>query len=143
MMADDLRRFLEGREVFARPTRYLLERRGKLHNHLTDIRLWRQQNLIDTREMDRMVRPYHLLLEADSAWDELSRRFPWETALLRLGGWLALVSSVLWPAFYWAELVRWQKVAALGVPCLLINLAGWDVSPPGQPRQCRGVLVDR
>ncbi len=125
MLADDLRRFLEGREVFARPTRYLRERSGKLHNHLTDIRLWRRQNLIDMREMDRLVRPYRWLLEADSAWDEMSRRFPWETALLRLGGWLAVVSSVLWPAFYWDDLARWQRVTTLAVPCLLVNLVGW------------------
>jgi predicted Ser/Thr protein kinase len=125
MMADDLRRFREEREVFARPTRYLRERSGKLENHLTDIRLWHRQDLIDTREMDRLARPYHWLLEADSAWDELSRRFPWETALLRLGGWLAVVSSVLWLAFYWDDLVRWQRVTALAVPCVLVNLAGW------------------
>lgn len=125
MLADDLQRFLEGREIFARPTRYLRERRGKLHNHLTDIRLWSRQNLIDTREMDRLARPYHWLLEADSAWDDMSRRFPWETALLRLGGWVAVVSSVLWPAFYWDSLVRWQRVTALAVPCLLVNLVGW------------------
>jgi hypothetical protein len=27
--------------------------------------------------------------------------------------------------FYWGDLSRWQRVAALAVPCLLINAAGW------------------
>lgn len=124
-LADDLRRFFERREIFARPTRYVRERSGRLHNHLTDIQLWRQQRLIDTREMDRMARPYQRMLEADSAWDELSRRFPWGTALLRLGGWLAVLSSVLWPAFYWDDLVRWQRVTGVAAPFFLLNVAGW------------------
>lgn len=125
MLADDLRRFLEGREVYARPTRQLRERSGALRHHLAEVGRWHDNRMIDTREMDQLARPYRRILESDSAWDELSRRFPWETALLRLGGWLAVVSSVLWPRFYWEELVRWQRIAALAAPCLLVNLVGW------------------
>ncbi|MEM7204952.1 MAG: DUF2157 domain-containing protein [Planctomycetota bacterium] len=124
-LADELDRFLAGREVFARPTRYRRERGGRLRNHLTELSLWRRHRLIDTREMDRLALPYRRLLEEDSAWDELSRRFPTETALLRLGGWLAVLSGVLWLAFYWGELSRGQRVAALGVPCLVVNAVGW------------------
>jgi hypothetical protein len=124
-MADDLRRFLDGREVAARPARYQLELRGKLQNHLTDVRLWNEQSLIDLRDMDRLSRPYNALLEAASPWLTLSRRFPWESIALRLGGWLVLISSVLWPMYYWGTLTRAERVLAIGLPTLAVNLVGW------------------
>ena len=124
-MAEDLRRFLDGREVSARPTRYAAEVRGRLQNHLTEIRAWHEQNLIDVMEMDRLARPYRAILDVVSPWAQLSKQFPWETLALRLGGWLVLVSSVLWPAFYWEQLTRTQRVLAVGLPALAINLVGW------------------
>lgn len=124
-MADDLRRFREGREVYARPTRYRAELRGRLRNHLAEIHLWNEQTLIDLRDMDRLSRPYNAMLEAISPWQQLSRRFPWESVALRTGGWLVVISSVLWPAFYWERLARTQRVWAVGLPTLMINLVGW------------------
>ena len=43
----------------------------------------------------------------------------------RLGGWLAVVSGILWLPWYWDDLVRWQRVAALALPCVLVNTVGW------------------
>ncbi|HEY8749889.1 MAG TPA: serine/threonine-protein kinase [Tepidisphaeraceae bacterium] len=124
-MADDLKRFREGREVLAKPTRYHARLLGRIENHLADLRLWREQRLIDVRDMDRLSRPYHLLIETASPLSELSRRFPWESIALRLGGWLVLISSLLWPVFYWHRLTRGQRVWAIGAPALMINLCGW------------------
>ena len=124
-MADDLRRFLDDREVLARPTRYEAQLRGRLQSHLAEIRLWREQSLIDVGEMDRLARPYHALLDSVSPWRQLARRFPWESITLRVGGWLVLISSVLWPVFYWQRLTRAQRVWAVGLPTLVINLVGW------------------
>ena len=124
-MADDLRRFLGDREVLARPRRYQVELHGRLRTQLSDIRLWHEQKLIETPDMDRLLRPYHWLLSEDSPWRELSRRFPWETFFLRLGGWLVLLASVLWPAFYWDQLDRTERVASVALPTLLLNFAGW------------------
>src|SRR5689334_13556006 len=124
-MAEDLRRYRERREVCARPTRYQAELRGKLQNHLTDIRLWQEQNLIDFREMDRLSLPYHAALAAASPVHQLAQRFPWETVVLRLGGWLVLLSSVLWPAFYWDRISRWQRIIAVGFPAIAMNCVGW------------------
>jgi hypothetical protein len=118
-------RFREGRHVSARPTRYQAELKGKLQNHLTDIRLWQEQNLIDVREMDRLTRAYLVALAAASPIHQLARRFPWETVILRLGGWLVLLSSVLWPAFYWDRIARWERILAVGFPAVAMNLVGW------------------
>jgi hypothetical protein len=123
--ADDLRRFREGREVFARPTRYEAELRGKLRNHVTEIQLWLRHHLIDVREMDRLVRPYRKLIDAEFPWHDLARRFPWETAILRLGGWLVVVGTILWPRFYWERLASHERLLAVGGPTLLLNLVGW------------------
>ena len=124
-LADDLRRFREGREVFARPTRYEAELRGKLQNHVTEIKLWSEHRLIDVPEMDRLVRPYRKLLDAEFPWHDLARRFPWETAILRLGGWLVVVGTILWPYLYWPKLASYDRLLAVGAPTLLLNLVGW------------------
>lgn len=124
-MADDLRRYREGREVYARPFRYQFELAGKLRNHLTDIRLWQAQRLILIPEMDRLMRPYQKLLDGASHWQELSRQFPWEALFLRIGGWLVLLSSLLWPLFYWDDLSRAQRIAGVGIPTLVLNVVGW------------------
>jgi serine/threonine protein kinase len=130
-MADDLRRFLEGHEVLAKPTRYTARLRGRLENHLADLRLWFEQRLIDVRELDRLSRPYHLIIDSESPWTELSSRFPWESLTLRLGGFLVLVSSILWPAFYWHRLTRTERVWAIGAPALVINFVGWYLRSRG------------
>lgn len=124
-LADDLRRFREGREIFARPTRYEAELRGKLQNHVTEIRLWLEHHLINVREMDRLVQPYRKFLAAEFPWHDLARRFPWETTLLRLGGWLLVLGTVLWVAFYWPRLNSYERPLAVGIPALLLNLVGW------------------
>jgi hypothetical protein len=125
-VADDLRRFREGREVFARPTRYEAELRGKLQNHVTEIKMWSEHRLIDVPEMDRLIHPYRKLLDAEFPWHDLARRFPWETAMLRLGGWLVVVGTILWPfPFYWEKLQSHDRLLAVGAPTLLLNLVGW------------------
>jgi predicted Ser/Thr protein kinase len=126
-MAEDLRRFREGRDVAARPTRYGRELHGKLRNHLTELQLWREQGLLDVQEYDRLSRPARLLVESPYPWHQLSRRFPWATVLLRLGGWLVLLASVLWVGFYWHHLSAGQRVTAIALPTLATSAVGWTL----------------
>jgi serine/threonine protein kinase len=137
-MADDLRRFLDGQEVHARPTRYQQELAGRLRHHETDIRQWQEQRLVSIPDMDRLLRPYYRLLIGSSHWREFSHRFPWEALLLRLGGWLVLVSCLLWPWFYWDDLSRLQRLAGVGIPCLLLNAAGLLL--PGRDRRLNATI---
>jgi len=125
-MADELRRFLEGRTVFARPKRYHQEIRGRLRNHCTEIRAWREENLLNIVQMDRLLRPYLFILGEDSPWIGLSRLFPWETVIVRLGGCLVLLSSCLWLGLYWSQLdSALARVLSVGLPMLALNLVGW------------------
>ena len=126
MLADELRRFLQGREVLARPLRYDAELRGKLKNHYAAIHSWRDQNLITVSEMDRLLRPYWFLLQSDSPWPSLARLYPLETITIRLGGWLVLLSTLLWPYFYWEKLeTAAAKVACVALPTIALNGVGW------------------
>lgn len=124
-LAEDLRRFREGKEVYARPSRYATELRGKLQNLMTDVHTWHDQRLIDVREYDRLSRPARRLVESPYPWHQLSVRFPWETVLLRLGGWLVLIASLLWLMFYWHRLGTVQRLLAEGLPMFALNTVGW------------------
>jgi serine/threonine protein kinase len=124
-LADDLARFVAGREVYARPTSYLSHRRGRLLDHMTEIRLWGKQRILERRQSDLLLRPYQRILDDDTPWEEPSRRIPWETIASRVGGWSVVVSCALWPAFYWDRLDHLERVLATVLPCLLIALCGW------------------
>ena len=137
VLADELRRFLEGREVLARPLRYDIELRGKLQNHYAAIHLWREQNLISTAEMDRLLRPYWFLLQSDSPWPSLARLYPLESIAIRLGGWLVLLSTLLWPWFTWPELSSWERIASVTFPTLALIAVGWLLRYVGSQRTAR------
>jgi len=125
VMAEDLRRFREGREVFAQPTRYEADLRGKLQNHVTEVQLWHEHHLIDAGEKDQLIRPYRRLMASEFPWHDRSRRLPWAAALLRLSGWLILIGSILWPVFYWDQLDRHERVLSVGVGMLVLSALGW------------------
>lgn len=125
LLADDLARFIDGRQVTARPSWYRDRLEGLLHNHIAQVEGWRENSLITTGQMDAMIRPCRRVLEADSPWEQMSQRFPWETVALRIGGWVMLVSSLLWPVFYWNELDRPGRLFAVGLPTVVLNTAGW------------------
>ena len=139
-MAADLQRFRTGAEVTARPRRYLRELRGRLRTHVAEIGVWRERRLIDVAWMDRLTRPYVRLLAQEPPRGDSSGSlatagpFRWDLLLLRFGGVLVLVTTVLWPVFYWEELGTVERVAAVGVPALLLNAVGWWAHRRGNPR---------
>ena len=137
VLAEELRRFLDGREILARPRRYDVELRGKLQNHYAAIHTWREQNLISVAEMDRLLRPYWFLLQSDSPWASLARLYPLEAIGIRLGGWLVLLSTLLWPWFYWPLLETPARIASVGLPTLALNGVGWTLRYLGSRRNAR------
>jgi serine/threonine-protein kinase len=137
MLADELRRFLDGREVLARPRRYDVELRGKLQNHYAAIHSWREQELLSLAEMDRLLRPYWFLLQSDSPWTSLARLYPLEAIGIRLGGWLVLLSTLLWAWFYWDDLSPDARIASVGLPTLALNGVGWTLRYLGSTRNAR------
>jgi hypothetical protein len=124
LMQRDLERYCGGKAVLARPAAYLRELEGRVQNHVSDIQLWEQQGFIGRRERDALTRPYGQVLAADSPWLSETRKVLTGPLLLRVGAWLLLLSSLLWPVFYWARLSRPARVASAGVPTFVMAVLG-------------------
>ncbi|MEW6355833.1 MAG: DUF2157 domain-containing protein [Planctomycetota bacterium] len=124
LFAEDLDRFARGEPISARPTRYgrLVEER--LQRHVSDLALLEEDGLITRRERDAMEHRYSKMAMLNSLWIPGARWLRWGPTLSQLGGWLIVISVLLWPLFYWSDLARWQRVIVVGVPTLVVNLAG-------------------
>ncbi len=120
----DLERFLEGKPIFSRPTRYYQELEGRVSNHLTELQMWEQEGFISRRERDLVAKPYAGLLTPDSPWLSELRKILTGPLLIRVGAWFFLLSAVLWPVFYWSRLDRFSRVASAGAPTLLMAILG-------------------
>lgn len=73
--------------------------------HLDDVDRWRVENLITSREEDRLVNVYEPLRSSGPEWIGESRRIQLPEVLLHLGGWLVL-AAILLAVLYGATLVR-------------------------------------
>ncbi|PHR90690.1 MAG: hypothetical protein COA78_34645 [Blastopirellula sp.] len=126
LMANALKRFLDGREVLDRPTRYDVELQGKIQNYLTEIQGWQEQKLITVSEMDRLLRaPSWFRIRFETRWQPRSREYDWETIGIRFGAWLVLLSSLLWMIVYWDHLNTFQRLLSIGFPTVAMNSLGW------------------
>lgn len=123
-LAEDLDRFLSGQPIAARPKAYDSMLETRVRAHLDDLALWEGDGLITRRERDAMEHRYVRLSGLDTLWAPGSRWLRWGPTLALLGGWLLVISALLWPLFYWDDLSSWQRVVAVGVPTFIVNLVG-------------------
>lgn len=122
-LARDLERFLDGREVRARPRRYAQLLGERVRGHLQALRDWVGDRLITQREADALEDRYLRLLRTESLWVPGARRLRAGAVILQAGGWLVVLSTILWASFYWNDLTRAQRVLAVGFPTVIINAA--------------------
>jgi len=122
-MADDLQRYLDGREVRARPMRYTRLLSERVRAHVDALAQWEGDNLITRREADSLVDRYMKLLRAESLWVPGARRLRPGAVILQAGGWLVVLSAVLWVFFYWTKIGSAQRVLWIGLPTVIINAA--------------------
>lgn len=102
-LADDLERFLEGKPITTRPTRYAKLLESRVREHMDVLSSWWQENLITHRELDALHDRYLGLLRADSLWVPEARTLRTGPLLTQIGGWLLVLSAILWPIFYWDD----------------------------------------
>lgn len=130
-LADDLRRFLDGDPILTKPSRYARMLEGRVNQHMDALTAWKEERLITHRELDSLHDRYLGLLRADSLWVPGARRLHPGPILAQLGGWLLVLSAVLWPVFYWewhgnegyVALGSTGKILAEAIPTLIVNIS--------------------
>jgi hypothetical protein len=128
-MAADLRRFLEGRPVRARPSIYASTLATRTRPHLTDIQDWLRLRLIYRHEAERLTEAYRALDAREDDWILESRALSYPQIALYFGAFLLVCGSL----FYFVA-ARWhgavdgilRPFAVLGLPFIGLNLgAHW------------------
>ena len=124
-MALDLRRFVAGRPVQARPAVYRSALAGRIEPHVEDVGEWEAQRLIYPHEGDRLRAAYRRLLAREDDWIVQGRILSFPQISLYVGAFLLLCGSVLAFLAYLEGAVTgivWPLLA-LGLPCAALHLA--------------------
>jgi serine/threonine protein kinase len=125
-MAADLKRFLDGRPVAARPSIYGSTLAARTAPHLQHIGEWLRLHLIHPHEAERLEAAYRALDAPDDDWIVDSRALSYPQIALYLGAFLLVCGSL----FYFAA-ERWYHavqgitppLAVLGLPLVGLNAA--------------------
>ena len=125
-MAADLRRFLDGRPVLARPSIYASTLATRTRPHLSEIQEWLRLRLIYPHEAERLHDAYRALDRREDDWIVESRALSYPQIALYLGAFLLVCGSL----FYFVA-ARWhravdgiaQPFAVLGLPFIGLNVA--------------------
>jgi hypothetical protein len=125
-MAADLRRFLDGRSVLARPSIYASTLGARVAPHLAQIGEWLRLRLIHPHEADRLRGAYRALDAPDDDWIVEGRALTYTQIALYLGAFLLVCGSL----FYFVA-DRWygaiegvaRPFVVLGLPFLGLNAA--------------------
>jgi len=99
-MALDLDRFLDGRPVTARPSRYGSVLTARIRPHLDQIEDWLRLKLIHPHEASRIHSAYRQLEKRDDDWIGESRVLSYSQIALYLGAFLLMCGSLF---YFWAR----------------------------------------
>lgn len=123
----DLRRYIEGRPVLARPALYASALGRRVQPHLEQIREWVGLRLIEPHEARVLHESYALLEAREDDWIVESRRLSSAQISLYLGAFLLLCGGLFYfTAHRLFEGIHglWSPLLGLGVPFLALNAAG-------------------
>ena len=125
-VALDLRRFIAGRPVLARPSVYASTLGSRTAAHLQHIAEWEQVRLIHPHEGERLRQAYRALDARDEDWIVESRALSYTQITLYLGAFLLVCGSLFYfVANRWYHAVQGvaRPFAVLGLPFVGLNLA--------------------
>jgi hypothetical protein len=125
-MSLDLRRYLDGRPVMARPTVYASTLGSRTAAHLQHIAEWLRLRLIHPHEAERLRAAYATLDAGDDDWIVASRVLSYTQIALYLGAFLLVAGSLFYfVASRWHDAVDGivRPIAVLGLPFAGLNLA--------------------
>ena len=126
-LALDLRRFLAGTPVLARPTLYQSALSRRLRPHLEQVREWLRLKLIYPHEADRLVHLYGRLEARDEDWLLAGRFLSLSRIALYLGAYVLVAGGVLYFGAYILDAVNGvaAPLLGLGLPLLLLHGLGF------------------
>ena len=125
-MALDLRRFIAGQPVVARPSLYAQTLGTRAAVHLQHISEWLRLRLIHPHEAERLRGAYRALDARDDDWIVESRALSHTQIALYLGAFLLVCGSVFYfiaSRWYGAAQGVLQPIVVLGLPFAGLNLA--------------------
>ena len=125
-MALDLARFLEGRPVMARPSRYASVLAARIRPHLEQVEDWLRLKLIHPHEAGRIQSAYRALERRDDDWIGESRVLSYSQIALYLGAFLLMCGSL----YYFAARRIYLDVKGIVQPFLVLAapFAGLNVA---------------
>jgi hypothetical protein len=127
-MALDLRRFIDGRPVLARPSLYRSALGRRIRPQLSQIREWERLRLVYPHEAERLRRAYRPLEAREDDWIVASRVLSFSQIALYLGAFLLLLGGLLYFFAYQkasdsSTREPFRAAMALGAPWLLLSAA--------------------
>jgi len=106
VLADDIRRYLEGERVWTRPSFLVDKVQQELHYHRQNLKAWQNSELITQREFDKLESIYdHIVRPPDPSIIE-ARKLSLSQVCLYLGGWIVVLGCFV--LFY----KRWQSISS-------------------------------
>ena len=122
----DLRRYLDGRPVQARPTVYSTALASRVRPHLEDVAEWLRLKLIYPNEAQQLRDSYAYLDSREDEWIVESRRLSYSHIVLYFGAFLLVLGSGFYFAahrFYGAVTGLARPFIVLAVPFIGLNAA--------------------
>ena len=117
-MAVDLRRWLEGGRVTARPSLYATTLGARVQPHLGEIREWLRLRLVHRHEAERLEAAYGALDAPDDDWIVESRLLSFTQIALYLGAFLLVAGSL----FYFVAARWYETVQGVAGPFVVLAL---------------------
>ena len=123
-MALDLRRYLDGRPVLARPAVYATALDARIRTHLDHVADWLRLRLIYPHEATRLRSAYHELEVREDDWILSSRLLSYSQITLYIGAFLLVAGALFYLTAYRLEAFKGvvRPFLVLGVPFLGLNL---------------------
>jgi hypothetical protein len=117
-MGADLRRFLDGRAVLARPSVYATTLGARVRPHVQEIKEWLQLRLVYPHEAERLESAYRALDAREDDWIVESRSLSYTQIALYLGAFLIVCGSL----FYFAAARWYGNVDGVARPFVVLAL---------------------
>jgi len=140
-LAQDIRRVLAGEKVWARPSFVMDQVRQEVFLHRQRLMVWAKNDLLTQRECDRLESIYTLVIDPDEPSILESRRLSYSQICLYLGGWIAVLGSIV--LFYrtWATIPVFWRTAPAWLAAALMMATGLILWQRREVRLALGFLA--